>query len=445
MPRKRIFNLIEDRTNRLTKRSKSVLQLNIVAYRPYSSSNSLLNVLQTAVLNTVRSMGINNSSSHLSFVPSIEQLFPRNCKNQIEMVKEYSNGTPKVNVYKSKEPTILDRPKLAEEKLPKMPPTLEQHNIEQCEECGSDNIIENWREGNEVCRECGLVVQERFLDMGSEWRTYADDLEQGKDKSRVGPGEHPLDEVLALVGDTSNKKGISLVGKANENRLTNVQVYIAETFLKIDGLAQKLNLQGTAVRQAKDCSSAFFRHKNEANNGKYRLSKGPLGAVLGGCIYLGCREAQVARSLCEISNAANVEMKLLRQKIIELLTQFPTIRAAKIRPSAFATRWATEIDMAKKDISTVIVVADKLEDSGLVESSTAEVIGTYAVFLVCLLKNEDVQNKGMLLKTLTNITSNTMNRIHQKVIGKLDGDDIVPSIFKRNMPVSKIRIHANFK
>ena len=42
-----------------------------------------------------------------------------------------------------------------------------------------------------ICTECGLVVGDRVIDVGSEWRTFSNDKES-KDMCRVGDVENRL-------------------------------------------------------------------------------------------------------------------------------------------------------------------------------------------------------------------------------------------------------------
>lgn len=50
-------------------------------------------------------------------------------------------------------------------------------------------LIEDYRAGDMICSECGLVVGDRVIDVGSEWRTFSNE-KSGVDPSRVGgPGK----------------------------------------------------------------------------------------------------------------------------------------------------------------------------------------------------------------------------------------------------------------
>jgi len=69
--------------------------------------------------------------------------------------------------------------------LPSLAPELERDMPEICPECESDDIIEDWKMGQNVCRSCGIVINERLTDLGCEWRTFTND-EPGTDPNRVG-------------------------------------------------------------------------------------------------------------------------------------------------------------------------------------------------------------------------------------------------------------------
>ena len=45
-------------------------------------------------------------------------------------------------------------------------------------------LIEDYRVGDKICSEFGLVVGDRVVDVGSEWRTFSND-NGGEDRSRT--------------------------------------------------------------------------------------------------------------------------------------------------------------------------------------------------------------------------------------------------------------------
>ena len=49
------------------------------------------------------------------------------------------------------------------------------HYIKKCPECGGINLFWNKDKGEVICKECGLVVEEKMVDFGQEWREFDDD------------------------------------------------------------------------------------------------------------------------------------------------------------------------------------------------------------------------------------------------------------------------------
>jgi transcription initiation factor TFIIB len=47
-----------------------------------------------------------------------------------------------------------------------------EERIVECPECGSRQLVHDYERAELVCNECGLVVDEDFIDMGPEWRAF---------------------------------------------------------------------------------------------------------------------------------------------------------------------------------------------------------------------------------------------------------------------------------
>lgn len=46
--------------------------------------------------------------------------------------------------------------------------------VDVCHECGSEGIIEHWKEGDIVCVSCGLVLDHHIVDTRCEWVAFTD-------------------------------------------------------------------------------------------------------------------------------------------------------------------------------------------------------------------------------------------------------------------------------
>ena len=57
-----------------------------------------------------------------------------------------------------------------------------------CPECGSIHLNKDNYRAELVCDNCGLVIEEDFIDYGTEWRAF--DSDQREKRSRVGAPIH---------------------------------------------------------------------------------------------------------------------------------------------------------------------------------------------------------------------------------------------------------------
>src|SRR3989338_6733911 len=61
----------------------------------------------------------------------------------------------------------------------------EGDEITRCPEGSSTHVTRDYDRGELICEDCGLVLDEHFIDQGPEWRAF--DAEQGEKRSRTGP------------------------------------------------------------------------------------------------------------------------------------------------------------------------------------------------------------------------------------------------------------------
>ena len=82
------------------------------------------------------------------------------------------------------------------------------------------NLIEDWKTGDMVCGNCGLVIGPRIIDTSSEWRTFANSDEADGDPSRVGS----VRDSLLGPGLDSLMIGTSKTGLGKDLQKTNNKI-----------------------------------------------------------------------------------------------------------------------------------------------------------------------------------------------------------------------------
>ncbi len=50
--------------------------------------------------------------------------------------------------------------------------SVEVEGINECPECGGTHISKDYDRGEFVCDDCGLVIGDKIIDQGPEWRAF---------------------------------------------------------------------------------------------------------------------------------------------------------------------------------------------------------------------------------------------------------------------------------
>jgi transcription initiation factor TFIIB len=88
--------------------------------------------------------------------------------------------------------------------------------VKKCPECGSINLILDKEKGEIHCKDCGLVVEEKMVDFGQEWREF--DHEQGASRRRTGGPMTYTKFDRGLGTDVGKKSDLYQLGGKDRNR-----------------------------------------------------------------------------------------------------------------------------------------------------------------------------------------------------------------------------------
>ena len=152
------------------------------------------------------------------------------------------------------------------------------------------SLIEDYRAGDQICSECGLVVGDRVIDVGSEWRTFSSEA-GGEDKSRVGGPENTLlgsSDLSTMIGPgrmtgggSSNMDTMAMYNNRN-SRVSSSDRTLLNAFRTIMNMADRINLPKTIV----DRANQLFKMVSDGKFLKGRSND----AIAAACLYIACRQ-----------------------------------------------------------------------------------------------------------------------------------------------------------
>lgn len=176
-----------------------------------------------------------------------------------------------------------------------------------CKDCREDppDLYEDHASGDLVCASCGLVLQQRSIDMSSEWRTFSNDDQGNDDPSRVGDGPNALLNGAQLntniaFGD-GGIRGKELHRAQNKANLDKGNKSLLQAYKQIGAFCDGWQLPNAVSDTAKH----LYKDADES-----RLFKGKSQeALIAGCVFLACRRNNVPRSFREVMELTKVSKK----------------------------------------------------------------------------------------------------------------------------------------
>jgi len=263
----------------------------------------------------------------------------------------------------------------------------------RCPECGSSHITRDYKKGELVCEECGLVLDDQMIDQGPEWRAF--DVEQGEKRARTGaPMTYTMhDKGLSTTIGWKNKdsygKSIPTRNRAQLYRLRKWQRRIrvsnaternlAFALSELDRMASGMGLPRN-VRETAAMKSRKAVHKN--------LIRGrSIEGVVAASLYAACRQCNVPRTLDEIAGSSRVGRKEIG-RTYRFMTRQLKLKLLPTKPQDYVSRFCSELRLSGEVQSKAIEILKDASDRELTSGRGPTGVAAAAIYISSILANE---------------------------------------------------------
>lgn len=299
----------------------------------------------------------------------------------------------------------------------------QQENQDYCPECQSATLATD--DGEIICENCGLVLDDTQIDRGPEWRSFDEDGEQ---KSRVGA---PTTETMHDKGLTTNigwqnkdSNGNRLSNRRREqvNRLRKWQERIRTSDAgernlqfalgEIDRMASALGIP----EATREIASVTYRRALEDDLLRGRSIEG----IASSSLYVACRQENIARSLDEITNVSRVDYIEIGRSYRYLADNLD-IKLEPVDPKTYIPRYASDLELSQETIERANEIVDVSKEEGIISGKSPPAFAAAAIYGAGLLSNEECTQKEV--GKATNVSQVTIrNRYKEQfeVIGIYD-------------------------
>lgn len=279
-----------------------------------------------------------------------------------------------------------------------------------CPECmGKIILIEE--KGENVCEQCGLVINERNVDFShSGKRAFTKQEKEKRDRTGSPISELLPDMGLSTIIDKNNINNPDLKRAAKWNsRMTwdKRNMLIATTELK--RIASNLNLPDHIKKAAIRLYKEAFRKK---------LLRGrSINGMVAACLYFACREEKLPRTLQEILDETSISAKNVRRCYRTLIREL-NLKAPSTDPISLIPRYIAELhldaEIEKITIKLLRTFMSKFSTSG----KDPKGLCAGALYLVSKVKNKRISQKE--IANLVGVTEVTLRSRYKELIKKLN-------------------------
>ena len=293
----------------------------------------------------------------------------------------------------------------------------------RCPECDSSHLVRDYERGELVCEECGLILDEQFIDQGPEWRAF--DAEQGEKRARTGaPMTYTIhDKGLSTEIGWKNKdsygKSIPTRNRAQLYRLRKWQRRIrvsnaternlAFALSELDRMASGMGLP----RNVRETAAMIYRKAVTKNLIRGRSIEGVVAASL----YAACRQCNVPRTLDEIASASRVGRKEIG-RTYRFMTRELKLKLMPTSPQDYISRFCSELKLSGEVQSKTAEILKMEDDKELTSGRGPTGVSAAAIYIASILCNERRTQREVA--DIAGVTEVTIRNRYKELTEKLD-------------------------
>lgn len=295
--------------------------------------------------------------------------------------------------------------------------------IRKCPECGGSNLVEDYDQGEIICQQCGLVISEKLLNLGPEWRAFT--KEEKDERGRVGiPTSFSIhDKGLSTVIEQVNRdaygRKLPLDRRLEMLRLRKWQIRtrvhssidrnLAQAMAELDRLTDKIHIPSSTKERA----AIIYRKALE--NGLVRGRS--IAAIAAAAVYAACRASETPRTLKEVAAASRIGKKdvarcyrlLLRELNMKMPVEDPVKCVSKI---------ASKVDISMLTQRKALEILRMAKEKGIVSGKDPMGLAAAALYVACVLTGEKKTQKE--IADVANVTEVTVRNRYKNLKDNLD-------------------------
>jgi transcription initiation factor TFIIB len=261
-----------------------------------------------------------------------------------------------------------------------------------CVECPECTGTVRERDGEQVCRDCGLVVSVDRMDRGPEWRSFPDDE---TDRERTGAPltrarhDRGLTTEIGSGGDLPPQRKRRLARMRRHHRRASAASKVLRNrrsgFTEIHRMADRLSLPDPLRERA----CVRFTEAQEADLLRGRSIEGFATAA----VYAVCRAAGVARTIEEVVAVSRIGTDRLTTAY-GVLNRELDVETGPVDPAQYLPRFASQLELDTAVERRAHELVDRAADLGLTNGRDPTGVAAGCLYTACREHDREVTQQA---------------------------------------------------
>lgn len=301
--------------------------------------------------------------------------------------------------------------------------------VKRCPECGSLNLYHNKEKGEVICRDCGLVIEDKMVDFDQEWREF--DSEAAARKRRTGAPMTYTQFDQGLGTDVGRKADLYKFGGKAKNKFFRLRKWQQRISTAIE---RNLKLALSELKRV----SSFLRLPSSVEEEASRIytlavQKGlvrgrSMESVVSGALYAACRRHDVPRTLDELSEASGIEKKEIG-RTYRFITRELGIKILPSNPADYIARFASALKLSAETQSRSVEIIEEAQSVELTSGRGPTGIAAAALYVAALINGEKRTQREVA--DVAGVTEVTIRNRYKELLEKLELEKEIKKIKKK--------------
>jgi transcription initiation factor TFIIB len=290
--------------------------------------------------------------------------------------------------------------------------------VKKCPECGSLNLSWNKDKGEIICKDCGLVVEEKMVDFDQEWRDFDGDAADRKRRTGAPMSYTQFDQGLGTdVGtkadfyrlDGKNKNKFFRLRKWQQRISTAIERNLKLALAELKRVSSYLRLPGSVEEEASRIYTLAVQ--------KGLVRGRSMESVVAGALYAACRRHDVPRTLDELSEASGIEKKEIG-RTYRFITRELGIKILPSNPADYIARFASALKLSAETQSKSVEIIERAQHVELTSGRGPTGIASAALYVAALINGEKRTQREVA--DVAGVTEVTIRNRYKELLDKLD-------------------------